>query len=352
MSKKTNSSIDLWVPLILLLSLFICFCAYNITRKKILVVHSYDTSYSWVRDMNEGLKGILDKQNLVKVQYHYMDTKRHPDLPYKQRAGYNTRRLINLIKPDVIIGSDDDAQHFVNTYFLNRKDIHIVFCGVNASPETYNYHTATNVTGILERIPLEGLRDALLLMAQKKNKKETVKAIHISDTSSTVQFDDQYIHSFNNWGRVNILPSKLVDSFDHWKKAILNASNTADFIIVSNYRKVKREEGLSTLVSPEEVMQWTMDHAKVPVIGANGFVVMDGGALAIATSPYEQGEQAALLALSHIENKPRPETFLKTKQFIVYMNPALMKKKNIELTDIYQAFSRATKKIFEKEAEE
>lgn len=346
--ESTNKKfIDLCVPFVLLISLFLYFCVYNITRKKILIVHSYDKSYSWVSDMNEGIKSVLGNQNLIKVQYHYMDTKRHPELVYKQRAGYNTRRLISLIRPDVIIASDDDAQNFVTSHFLNDDKIQIVFCGVNASPENYKFNDASNVTGILERIPLEGLRDAILLMKKDRINGEKVKIIHISDDSSTVQFDDEYINSFKDWGDVKVLPSKLVNSFSLWKKSVLNASNSADFIIISNYRKIKKQKGLPELVKPEDVIKWTVENSEIPVVGVNGFVVMDGGPIAIATSPYEQGEKAAELAVSQINGKDKPKEFLKTKQFIVYMNPSLMKEKNIVLSDIYQAFSRATKKVYE-----
>ena len=68
-------------------------------------------------------------------------------------------------------------------------------------------------------------------------------------------------------------------------------------------------------------MKWSMENATVPIIGLNTFVFEDGANLAIATSPYEQGEVAGNFAVQIIKNGVlSPHT--KTKQFIVGVDEA------------------------------
>ena len=100
---------------------------YNIGKPHILVLHSYDKSYSWVKDVNIGLKRELDKRGDYAVTWHYLDTKRHPDDSYKNNVGIVVRRMIDEAPPNVIIAVDDDAQQYVTRYYLERPDIKIVF---------------------------------------------------------------------------------------------------------------------------------------------------------------------------------------------------------------------------------
>lgn len=345
--------VEVVVPLVLLILLFGYFVFYNYTRKKILVLHSYDATYSWVQGVNQGIDSVLKKQELINVQYYYMDTKRHPDEAYKRRAGQNAKQIIKMIDPDVILAVDDDAQQYVAASYMNQPDISVVFTGVNNKAEAYDYVKngvqATNVTGILERLPLEGIRDALLLLAEKQGIKGPIRIVHISDNSQVVTYDDTYMHEFKGWGRVDLRPSKLVSTYDQWQKAIADAAQEADFIIISNYRKIYQSEGSDNLVSPHEIMKWTMENTKVPIIGVNEFVAEDGASLAIAASPYEQGEVAAKQASRIITEKipAKNVPIEKTKQFVVCMRPALLGKRNLNLPDVYSAFSRATKKTFD-----
>lgn len=346
--------IEVVVPLVLILLLFSYFVFYNYTRKKILILHSYDLSYSWVEGVNKGIDAVLKNHELIKVQYYYMDTKIHPEINFIKRAGQNAKQVINMIKPDVILAVDDDAQRYVAESYINNPKVSVVFTGVNNKAEAYEFvkdnKQAKNVTGVLERLPIQGIRDAILLLGEKKKIKDRpIRIVHVSDDSLVVSYDDAYLHEFTNWGNIDLRPSRLVSNFDQWQKAISDASEDADFILISNYRKIYTDEGTDKLVPPKEIMSWTLANAKVPVIGLNEFVVEDGAALAIAASPYEQGEQAAKQAVQIINTEiPAADIpITKTKQFVICMRPALMKQLNLELPEVYPAFSRVIRKIYE-----
>lgn len=337
------------IPFILLGFLFVGLVFLSTQRKSILVIHSYNVDYSWVTDINEGIKRVLDKQEFVKVHYYYMDTKRHPESDFLKRAGANAQRLIKDIKPDIVIAIDDDAQKYAVQYFVDVPGISIVFGGVNANPSEYGYDTAKNVTGILERLPLAGVRDTIQLLTLDKKIDHPLRIAHIADQSATVKSDDKFFHNFKQWNGIELQPSLLVNTFPKWKQTILDAPQTLDVIILSNYRKIYRSDTDKTLVPPNEIMAWTMENATIPVIGVNGFIVEDGGSLAIATSPYEQGEVAARMAFQIInDNMPASSIPIQeSRQFTVCMRPKDMEKQHIVLPTIYTAFALAINKYYE-----
>jgi ABC-type uncharacterized transport system substrate-binding protein len=285
----------------------------NISMPKILVLQSYSSDYSWTQNVDVSIKRILEKENSIRVRWHYMDTKNHPEEYYKKKIAVVSKHVIDQFKPTVIIAVDDDAQEYVAKHYNNNPKIKIVFAGVNGTLEQYGFDKANNVTGILERIPTEGLIDTLqLLSGSEKN----IKIIHIGDSSETVTFDDVFLRQYKNWKNVKILPSMLVSTFDDWKAAIKKAGAIADYIIISNYRKIYKTKAGIEKISPKEIMKWTMENATIPVIGLNTFVFEDGANLAIATCPHEQGEVAANFAVQIIKNGEIPP-HTKTKQFIV-----------------------------------
>lgn len=320
---------------------------YNMNKPRLLILNSYDAGYSWTRDVNVGIKRILqDKKNLT-VRWYYMDTKRYPSGAAKVKSGIAARHMIDQWQPDVILAVDDDAQEFAAKYYVNHKKIKIVFAGINGEIEPYGYQGAANVTGILERKKLHALKEALLHAFRNKKISGNVRLLYIGDNSKSVQSDEKFMRSFN-WSPLKLADSKLADTFDEWKEAVKSSAGIADVIITENYRKLSRNKSSKELVPAREVIKWTEENASLPVIGTNGFFVEDGGMLAIATSPYEQGEVAASMALEILENKKDPALIpiTSTKQVVIFMRESQMKQHNFVLPEIYEDFARATNNFY------
>ncbi len=315
---------------------------YNINKPIILIIHSYNTDYSWTRDVNEGMKKVLSSTSSYNIRWHYMDTKNNPSESHKQRAGLLARRVVDEIKPNIIIAIDDDAQEYVAKYYIDQPGIQIVYSGVNASPEVYGYDRATNVTGIQERLPLSGVRDTLVEIQKNNPNLSEIKLMHLSDDSGTVQADDEFLLNFGSkWDPVKLVPSILVHKYSEWQKAVRLAPERANFLLISNYRKVYDDSG--KLVPATEVMKWTVENSKIPIVGVNGFTVEDGAKFAVATSPFEQGEVAADIAVELLSGKKISELPpAQTKQFIIYMRG----KYEWVLPSIYEAFARAANKYW------
>lgn len=314
--------------------------AYNLSKPRLMILHSYGPDYAWTRDVDAGLRRVLAGDQHLALRWHYMDLKRHPWPQAKENAGVAARAAVEGWRPDVLIAVDDDAQEYVAKHYVNDPRIKIVFAGINGSIEPYGYDKADNVTGILERLPLAAVREALLQMNLPHR---PLRLLEVSDTSKTVREDHAWIDAFD-WRPVRYLGGKFARTFEEWQRIVTEAAGQADVLMTTNYRMLSRSEEDKRLVPPEEVVAWTERHSSLPVVGLNGFFVEDGGMLAIARSPFEQGETAARQALE-IALRGRAPVSLPVEtgsQFVVWMRSCAMDKHGLRLPELYEAFARAT----------
>jgi hypothetical protein len=320
---------------------------FKLTQPRVLVLHSYKPDYSWTRDVDIGLRRVLEPQLRYKVHWHYMDTKNHPEPEFKQRAAALARRAIDNFNPHLIIAVDDDAQEHVAMHFVNRRGINIVFAGINGPIEPYGYHRALNAAGILERRSMPDLRDAILAMRQR-GAPLGGRVMHLGDQSESVRLDSLEIEGFD-WRPLKLVRSTRVATFDEWQGEIARAAGTADLIVLSNYRNLRRKAGAPGLVPPEEVVRWTEHHSPLPLVGVGGFFVEEGGMFAIGASGFEQGEVAARMAMRILAGEALAADLgvHQPVQFIVYMRPAALEKRAITLPRLYESFARGTHNYFD-----
>jgi ABC-type uncharacterized transport system substrate-binding protein len=314
---------------------------FNVSKPSILVLQSYDSKYPWSRDLNVGLNRVLNSPYLYRTRWYYMDTKKHPDVSYKESVGLAARHMINDMQPDVIIAVDDDAQQFVARYYVNDPHIKIVFTGVNREAADYGYDKANNVTGILERVPTKAIQEMLQMATNFRALDRPVRLGFIADPSETVQADLRQVKTYD-WGPVQFTAESTSDTFPKWKDEIKRMNKETDIILLSNYRKVRRSDTDKTLVPVREIVEWTDANSTVPVMSNNGFYTEEGGMLAIGASPFEQGEVAARMALSIIlkGKKPKDIPVDRTRHFVVTMNGTKMKAHGLELPMVYEAAAR------------
>lgn len=313
----------------------------NLSKPRILVLHSYNLDFTWVENINVGILRVLEKKP-YSIRWHYMDTKRNPSPEYKEKAGRNAIKAINQWNPNIIIAVDDNAQKFVAMHYNNSKAINIVFTGVNASVDTYGYDKAKNVTGILERIPFQEFRE-IFVQILPKNKR---RIVHISDSSVTSQLVHEELTNVD-WSPLKLVKSFQCETFKEWKEVIKNVDKIGDILLVTHYHTLQDENGKT--MSPTDVMAWTAENVKIPDIGCWGFFVKDGGMMSIAVSPYEQGEEAAKMAVKIIEEKiPPNEIEVKINSlYVVHMRGDKLKERNISPPKMLEAFAKATNNYYE-----
>lgn len=320
---------------------------FNTSKPRLLILHSYDSSYSWTRDVDVGIRRVLGGRNDYAVRWYYMDTKRHPWKDYKVNEGKAVIKLIERWQPSVVIAVDDDAQEYAMKHFANHPEVRIVFAGVSDSLEHYGYDKAANVTGILERKPFSALKESLLLLGAQRAQATQARPLRImflGDASESVR-NDERLFAATDWAPIQVLPSRLAQTFGEWQDGVRFANeNEVDFVVTANYRKLLRSRDGKELVKPEEVLGWTEEHARPLVVGTNGFFAEDGGIIAIGTSPYEQGEVALEMARQILleGRAPRDIPVESTKQFVVAMRASSLARRNVTLPSVYEAAARAS----------
>ena len=332
------------IPIILfLICAFIFFTYANLQKPRVLILHSYSTSFTWVRDINVGLQRVLSKKP-YKIQYHYMDTKRHPEPEFKEKAANIAIQKINDWEPDVIITIDDNAQSLVAQKYTNDPKMKIVFTGVNAEPEAYGFDRAMNASGLLERIPFESIKEAFVQILPADRR----RIVHYSDSSPTSQAVHREIDKFN-WQPIKLVEHTQLETFEQWQEAISNANQKGDFLFITHYHTLRRSPEDATIVPPKEVMEWTMKHSPLPDIGCWGFYVDDGGMLALGVSPYEEGEVAAQMVVDILDHKKQPSDLgIKTSRlYVTYLRESRLKKYTVKLPKVYESFARATNNYYD-----
>ena len=266
--------------------------AASLKGRRMLLVHSYHEGYRWVDTISEGVRTALQGTG-VDLQVFCMDAKRHTDEAWKTDAGRRARELVNQYRPDIILASDDDAQEYFATYYLNTA-MPVVFTGVDADPSKYGF-PAANVTGVIER---PHFKESLALAAQLRPiKRIAVLSCHDSTSMLALGFMKQEHLD------VEVAEWLMVDDLDEWKKAVEHFNGSVDALVIRSYQAVKKP-GSSENVPPRDVAAWTCEHATIPTIAFHDFEIEDGLLVGVVKSGQEYGRIPTEYALRILAGTP------------------------------------------------
>jgi len=327
---------------LIFLILFVIFLIYlNLNKPRIFIVHSYDTDYSWVVDINIGLNRIFQKYS-YNIRYYYMNTKRNPDKNYIEKVGNSVIKMIKDWEPDILIAIDDNAQEYVAKHFINNPKMKIIYSGVNANPQIYGYDKANNVTGILERLPFNAFKEVFLQILPPDKR----RIMHIADASETSYFIQKEIEELN-WYPLILKKTILCKTIQDWNNAIEYSQQNADILFITHYHTIKDNHGI--VIKPSKIIELTESKLKIPAIGSWGFFVEDGGMMAVAVSPYEQGEEAAKIAVEILEKKHDIQNIkpIVSRLFVIYIRKDSIIRRNLKLPTLIEAFAKATNNFYE-----
>ncbi|MBF0099327.1 MAG: hypothetical protein HQK77_00315 [Desulfobacterales bacterium] len=341
------------LKLVFIVALLVLIIVHKTNKPRLFVLHSYHTDYSWVIQMNEGIRRALVKHPDIIIRHHYMDLKNHTDASFKRMAETIAHRTIATWQPNVIIIADDIAQKLVGSKYVNHPTISVVFCAVNGGVDAYGYTGAKNVTGMYERKPLNALRETAKMIAEARgfnfndpNAKKP-KVVFVCDTSESVTKELPGMQSFN-WSPFEFMTPIRADNFSQWQQCIKDVNQYADIILVSDYREFRLPSGEKEVIKPSAIMNWTEKNSKIPILGMSLINVEDGGMLSVYTSGYEQGEVSGSMAVSIIKGKKGSDIpHESTEQFLVSVRESTMEQRNLPIPAIYEAFARAMNTYYE-----
>ncbi|PZC51661.1 MULTISPECIES: ABC transporter substrate binding protein [unclassified Mesotoga] len=293
---------------LLIIFLFsILFCS-HIVATKIMVVQSYDSDYSWSRELLEGIQGVLSDPSF-EWKVFYMDTRLQTSEEWKIKSGVLASEEASAFNPDILIACDDNAMEYFAKDYL---DAPVIFCGVNLDPSVH-YLINANQTGVRETIFANETISMILELFPE------IEAFRfIGDDSETFEGMKEQLQNLDLGDTsVEIEGFKV---FEDWKEYVEDVS-PSEAVVLLSVRTVEDRSGIT--VNARDVTQWTAENSSGPVFGVSDFIVRDGAVGGVVNSGFEEGRRAAILASSilsgtsvseiEIETSKNPKTLLNTE---------------------------------------
>ena len=280
--------------------------------KKILFINSYHTGYAWSDGIVHSIKRTLVNTGVELKQFE-MDTKRNPSEDYKKDAALRAKIIIEELKPDVVIASDDNASKYLIVPYYKDKELPFVFCGVNWDASDYGF-PCSNVTGMIEVQLINQILETLKKYA-KGDKIGFIKGDDLSARKESKFFEQRFDIKLNK---------RFVKNFREWKKEYLLLQEETHMVLIGNAASISgwnKKEAKSfvekfTIVPTGNWDEWMKDYAFVT----------------FATMPSEQGEWAARTALELLDGKSAGDIpIVFNKKAKIFRNMPLAKKLNIVL---------------------
>jgi hypothetical protein len=313
---------------------------FNATKPRILVLHSAGEESSWARQVDRGIREVLDKNRRpLSVEWHYLGV----DAPTSQRrvgeAKAGAHRAIARFNPDIIIAVDDEANSLVARDYAGRSRPGILYVSLNRPPEDFGYVAATNVTGVAERLPLAGVRDAVGVMFSDQVPRMAV----IGVDNETGRAEMAQVQAFD-WTPVPIEECVMVTTAEGWQEFVENVD--AEVLLVLGTHDLPTRDG--GLMTAAEINRWTQQNARACPIGTQVNFVEDGGALGFSPPPDDSGAKAMQLALNWLDtrNPPGAPPPVVSDHFEVAVRRAKLAERGVVLPPIYLEAARENGTLF------
>lgn len=271
-------------------------------KRKVLHVMSYHIPWEWTTDQFAGFQDALKG---VDVEYRVfeMDTKRHSSDRWKEQKGREARELIATWKPDLVYTTDDNAQQYVATHFINRG-IPLVFSGVNKAPGAYGFEGSSNITGVLEQ---EHFIATMNLLREIVPRVRTLAVIVDDDPTweGVIERMKQQAHQhladirFEHWDRLA--------TFQAYREKILAYQQQVDALGLLGIHTLKDEDGRN--VPWQAVLQWTAENSSLPDFSFWKDRSLYGTLCGVYVSGYQQGLAAGEIARGILAGGKRPSNY-------------------------------------------
>jgi hypothetical protein len=289
---------------------------YNLNRSRVVVLYSYSNRVPEVVAFNEGFSSVINDLKNPYIVNSYMNISLAHSPEERTKFGLKSRKFIDEFDPEIIVAVGEEAQEYAARYYVDDAKMKVVFSCIRDGG-AYDYDNASNVTGVLENIPLQAILE--VLKATYPEQEELPELIFFGDKSFRVTMDKDYILR-QKWDPFLVQDFIQLDTFEDWKKEImrLRAQRKQAVILLLNYDHLKIKKGCNAKAPSKDVLEWTLNHSPYPLMGLYENHFYDGVLLSFFPSARESGEQAARYVQSLMRGIPIKDLMvLKTKQFIV-----------------------------------
>ena len=303
---------------------------FNAGKPRILVLHSAGPQSSWATAVDRGVKDALAmNRRPVSVEYQYLDVAGPAAAARAGQAQAEARRAIDRIDPDVLIAVDDEANDLIARDYVGRTTPRILYVSIDRAPADYGYAGASNVSGIAERLPFPAIRD-VITTALAPGRQPSVSIIGVEGVTGGAEMAQA---RNADWGPVRIGDTRLVSTAESWRDAVTAARS--DYLIVLSCADLPEPDG--SVFTAADAARWTEQNSRALPIGIQSNFVQNGGALAFAPDPADDGSSAIRLALDWLDDRsspgaPPPVT---SDHFTVSVGQSALARRGIVVPPIY-----------------
>ena len=321
------------------LAAFILFLAlFNGMKPRILVLHSFAQDDPWPIRVNAGINRVLrENRNPVNVKHHYLDVIKNRRTDTLQLAVNEALQAIERQKPDIVIAFDDEANEMVASRYAGKGKPRILFASTLQPPERYGYAGAANVSGVMEKLPLDAIRDAIHITL--KGKPARIAVVAMDD--ETCRAELAQVQSYN-WAPHRITAVQAKNSFPEWREFISGLAERADVLLVLSYGGLEKGSGSREEVPGTELVSWIEKNSKPLPISICPAYAEDGGGLEVAPSPSDFGLLGMNMALKWVEagKGAPPPSIQSSHHFRIGMRKSLLEARGIIMPPIYVEAAR------------
>jgi len=302
--------------LIIFLSMFFQYCGHQkIEKPKIVYVNSYHRGHPSSDKIMDAISNAFPSDSFQLVNY-IMDTKRNSSQNYIENKAAQLFDSIKIIKPDIVIVSDDNAVKYLIQPYFAGIDLPVVFCGVNWSDAEYDLK-AVKVTGMLEILPL-----AETLITMKSFYPALKKLLVLNENTTTSRKEKLILDSLYNRLGLSV-EHELVDDFDSWKTHFEEGNKTYDIIYISTNGAIKGWNNV-------EAKNFVSKNILIPVVTCEDFM-MPYAVLGITKVAEEQGIWAATTAKKILKGEnPSDIPVTRNMKSKIWLNTKLAEKINFQ----------------------
>ena len=294
---------------IIVLSLLLLFFTLSSAHAaECVYINSYHVGYAWSDKLEHALKRELQGQ--CNLHTFYMDTKRHPDATFAEKKAMEAKALIEQVKPDVVIASDDNASKYLVAPYYKNSPTPFVFCGINWTADAYDYPYA-NATGMIEVSPIKDL-----LYEARMTLKE-VRSVAFIAVRGMRTDEKEFEWMARIYAREGVIVTPLyVQNMQEWEQAYSQAQ-ASDLIVLNNIA------GLADW-NHAEAVRYILQHSHQLTVTTYDFMA-PYTILAMTKLAEEQGEWAGQVAI-HLLHGDQPSSIpvVANRHYNLYLNETIL----------------------------
>ena len=338
---KLKSSIISILKGVVFASLLGLLVLHNLSKPRIMVIHSYEPTMDIVKDFDNGTKKVLENEFDLLIQTYYMNMLNKNTIKQKINAGIEARASIDRFKPEILVAVGDEAQEFSAKFYLGKKNIRIIFAGVKGDFKKLGYIPGQNVGGIIEVPQVQELN---LLINSMFPGKKNIKLAHLGDTSTIVNLTEKTLIQ-HAWKNVKFQDSIMVDDSVSFKRAAVFFNKHYDVLLISSYKRLTDSFDTDDEIASDETMKWVTENTTIPIISTMGYAIEEGAGAAIVSSAYNQGVLAMRSALTMLKVSSYFPN-ITSKVLSVFLNDDHIRERKIFIPSIYRSFAAGTQKLY------